>query len=215
MPTQTFLNLPEPKRQRLIEIAIEEFAENDFRNASISRIVAKAGIAKGSVYQYFTDKEDLYLYLIHLAAQEKAKFVAQQRPPSPGMGLFPYLKWMMEVGTSFRLAQPKLEQVVSRALTADQGLRDDSLRQLRMQSETYWRQLVEMGQANGDVDPCYDSDLVAWVFTVLSTELGQFVMTRLRTEGREGGELGQQYTAASAPLFSEVVRLLEHGLRPR
>jgi len=214
MPTQTFLNLPEQKRQMLIDIAIEEFAANDFRNASISRIVSRAGIAKGSLYQYFADKEDLYLYLIRLAQEEKAKFVAQHRPPSPQMGLFPYLRWMMEVGTSFRLTQPKLEQVVYRALAADQGLRDASLRQVRAQSEAYWRQLVEMGVANGDVDPSYDPDLVAWVFSVLTAELGQHVMTRLHREGRAEQELGEQYTAASAPLFTEMIRLLEHGLRP-
>ena len=58
MPKQTFFNLPEDKRENLINIAIEEFAENDYQTASISRIVANAGIAKGSFYQYFENKED-------------------------------------------------------------------------------------------------------------------------------------------------------------
>ena len=59
MPKITFFNLPDEKRQLILDIAIDEFAENDFANVSISRIVARAGIAKGSFYQYFEDKDDL------------------------------------------------------------------------------------------------------------------------------------------------------------
>ena len=64
MPSNTFLNLPDDKRERIISAALEEFANNDFRNASITRMVRSLGIAKGSVYQYFKDKKDLYLYLL-------------------------------------------------------------------------------------------------------------------------------------------------------
>jgi TetR/AcrR family transcriptional regulator len=64
MPKPTFFNLTDDKRQRLIDLAIEEFAENDYDLASISKIVAQAGIAKGSFYQYFEDKKDLYQYLL-------------------------------------------------------------------------------------------------------------------------------------------------------
>ena len=67
MPKQTFFNLAESKRDAFLELAIDEFAKNDYKNASISRIVEKAGIAKGSFYQYFENKADLYLYLIQLS----------------------------------------------------------------------------------------------------------------------------------------------------
>ena len=66
MPKETFFNLPEAKRQRIIDLALAEFAEKDYDTASISRIVSQAGIAKGSFYQYFENKEDLYTYLLTL-----------------------------------------------------------------------------------------------------------------------------------------------------
>ncbi len=58
--SQTFSNLPEEKRQRILRIAIDEFADNDYDSASGSRIVAWAGIATGSFYQSFADKDDLW-----------------------------------------------------------------------------------------------------------------------------------------------------------
>lgn len=67
MPKQTFLNLPEDKRQWIIDCAVGEFAEYGYSGASISRLVSAAKIAKGSFYQYFEDKEDLYGYIIDYA----------------------------------------------------------------------------------------------------------------------------------------------------
>jgi AcrR family transcriptional regulator len=83
MPKTTFFNLPEEKRRLILDLAIEEFAERDYKSASISNIVARAGIAKGSLYQYFEDKHDLYLYLIELAGEEKKVFLASHPPPDP------------------------------------------------------------------------------------------------------------------------------------
>ena len=52
----TFLNLPEAKQARIIEAALAEFADKGYPQASLNVIVARSGIAKGSLYQYFTDK---------------------------------------------------------------------------------------------------------------------------------------------------------------
>ena len=64
MPTSTFFRLPEEKRQRLIDAAWEEFSRTSFSDASINRIIHEARIPRGSFYQYFTDKEDLFWYLL-------------------------------------------------------------------------------------------------------------------------------------------------------
>lgn len=64
LPTQTFFNLPEQKKQRLIAGAMKEFTERSLNEASISNIVKNAEISRGSFYQYFEDKKDLYFFLI-------------------------------------------------------------------------------------------------------------------------------------------------------
>ena len=69
MPNQTFFNLPEKKRVTIIKLAIAEFANKDYKNASITKIVKQAKIAKGSFHQYFEDKKELYLYLVDLASK--------------------------------------------------------------------------------------------------------------------------------------------------
>jgi AcrR family transcriptional regulator len=42
---------------------MEEFSRNTYQKASTNRIVEKAGISKGSLFNYFQSKEKLYEYL--------------------------------------------------------------------------------------------------------------------------------------------------------
>ncbi len=64
MPKPTFHNLPAPKQRRLVRAALEEFAARPYGEASLDRVAARARIAKGSLYQYFGGKADLYRYLV-------------------------------------------------------------------------------------------------------------------------------------------------------
>ena len=48
------------RRESIIQAAIEVFSRKDFKGASISEIAQKAGVADGTIYQYFKNKEDLF-----------------------------------------------------------------------------------------------------------------------------------------------------------
>ena len=48
------------RREAIIQAAIEVFSGKDFKTASISEIAQKAGVADGTIYQYFKSKEDLF-----------------------------------------------------------------------------------------------------------------------------------------------------------
>ena len=64
MCTETFLRLPEEKRRRFLDAAWEEFTSARFVDVSINQIVRRAGIPRGSFYQYFAGKDDLFAYLL-------------------------------------------------------------------------------------------------------------------------------------------------------
>mgnify|MGYP001940112977 CR=1 FL=1 len=66
MPKDTFFNLSKEKRDRIIQGAMKVFSTQAFNDASISEIIRNADISRGSFYQYFDDKIDLYKYLIGL-----------------------------------------------------------------------------------------------------------------------------------------------------
>lgn len=73
MPKQTFIKLPIDKKETLIHAAKKEFSRVPLFEASIANIVKEAGIPRGSFYQYFEDKEDLYYYLLEEYSQRLNK----------------------------------------------------------------------------------------------------------------------------------------------
>lgn len=64
MPTQTFFNLSEEKRKRFMDAVYAELSCVPFAEASINRIIQRAGISRGSFYQYFENKRDMLNYLL-------------------------------------------------------------------------------------------------------------------------------------------------------
>lgn len=78
MPYSTFYNLPEEKRQRLMDAVWQEFTTASYMDVSINKIIQSAGISRGSFYQYFAGKQDLFSYLLSTIYQTvKDIFCAQ------------------------------------------------------------------------------------------------------------------------------------------
>lgn len=55
---------PEDKRRQIMKAAIGVFAERGFYQAKIADIAAAAGVGKGTVYEYFSSKKDLFQQLL-------------------------------------------------------------------------------------------------------------------------------------------------------
>jgi len=60
---EKFQGLPEEKKKRILDAAIEEFAINGYDKASTNSIVKKADISKGILFHYFGSKKNLFLYI--------------------------------------------------------------------------------------------------------------------------------------------------------
>lgn len=51
------------KRQRILKGALRAFAKNGFYNTRVSEIASEAGVADGTIYLYFKNKDDLLISL--------------------------------------------------------------------------------------------------------------------------------------------------------
>jgi AcrR family transcriptional regulator len=52
------------RRDAILEAALDEFSAKGFASARLDDVAKRAGIAKGTIYLYFTDKESLFQELI-------------------------------------------------------------------------------------------------------------------------------------------------------
>jgi AcrR family transcriptional regulator len=97
MPTDTFYRLPESKREHVLNALRKEITRSTFEAFSINSVVRDCGISRGSFYQYFRSKEDIFLYF--LADYQKSILAfASEKLRSNGGDLFDALS------ESFRFA---------------------------------------------------------------------------------------------------------------
>ena len=213
MPNQTFFNLPEEKREAILNIAIDEFANHNYNSASISRLVAKAKIAKGSFYQYFQDKKELYLYLVEIATQQRLSFIKDNLPATP-MGFFPSLRRQFVLSTYFFLSHPALNQVVNRAIYGDLPFRDEALRRTKAVTLGYVEQLVRQGVEQGDINPEINPDIATFTINTLGNELGNFILSQAEISPQEFLQEGKTDVDMKLveKVFDDLIRLLECGL---
>ena len=84
MPSKTFLNLPEEKRQKLLKAATDEFLNTSFFDVSINKIINNANISRGSFYMYFEGKEELFEYILDSYSSNLIEIVKKELINSNG-----------------------------------------------------------------------------------------------------------------------------------
>ncbi|HEY7171571.1 MAG TPA: TetR/AcrR family transcriptional regulator [Vicinamibacterales bacterium] len=63
-PRRRTLLAPEDRRRQLLDAATAVFAEKGYRNAGVGDIIARAGVARGTFYLYFTSKQEIFLAIV-------------------------------------------------------------------------------------------------------------------------------------------------------
>ena len=61
MPLARYESIEESLKTRILDVSKQEFSAHGFEAASYNKIIQKIGIAKGSMYYYFENKEDLFI----------------------------------------------------------------------------------------------------------------------------------------------------------
>jgi len=62
------------REQQILQAATEVFGRSNFENGSVSEIARRAGVAEGTIYQYFRNKQDLFFSI----PREKTKAFSEQ-----------------------------------------------------------------------------------------------------------------------------------------
>jgi AcrR family transcriptional regulator len=210
MPKQTFLNLPEEKRETIMNAAIEEFAEYGLENASTNRIVKNSGIAKGSFYQYFEDKQDVFMHLLDVIEKKELEFFKDQHPPSGNMDTFQYFRWMVKTGMEFGLAHPRAIQAAWRVLLGEGLYYGQNLAGYREKTKAALTQMIQQAIVRGEVDPSVDVELAVMVMETWSNAITTYVLN----EGmKQKDVLKWMRSPKTQETIDKLLYVMEYGLR--
>ena len=210
MPKQTFFNLPAEKRETIINAAVDEFAQYGLENASTNRIVENSGISKGSFYQYFEDKQDVFLYMLDVIEKMETEYFKNIHPPDNNMDTFNYYRWMVKAGMEFGLAHPRMIQAAWRVLLGEGFYYGKNLEGYRKKTTLALTTMIKLAKERGEVDPSVDVELAVMIMETFSNAITTYVLT----EGmKQQDVLKWMRSPKTQETIDKLLYVMEYGLR--
>ena len=202
MPKQTFYNLPKEKRETILDAALEAFANDAYSKVTVDQIVQRAGIPKGSFYQYFTNKEDIYRYLFATLTMEKGEVFEDIFDAMDSMDFSTFIRKLYMEGIGFEYRREAYEGLRDRFLkNCSKELREDILEEMIPQSNALFERVIshykEAGELRGDLDVMLSAEMM--------TALTVFMSNRLVS--------GKHERENVEDTFLKMIEILEKGLK--
>ncbi|QUR65985.1 TetR/AcrR family transcriptional regulator [Mycobacterium spongiae] len=160
MPTVTWARVDPVRRAAVVQAAEAEFGAHGFSQGSLNVIARRAGVAKGSLFQYFADKRDLYAFIADVASQRVRSFMEDLiRELDPNRPFFEFLTDLLDGWVAYFAEHPR-----ERALHAAATLEVDADARVSVRSVLHrhylevLRPLVRDANARGDLRADADTD---------------------------------------------------------
>ena len=179
MPQATFFNLPDDKKNLIIAATLDEFSSASYDTASINQICKKSNIAKGSFYQYFTDKMDLYVYIMTLAIEEKIKFFSSVLTEFDTLSLLEQFRLLFLKGIEFAKDYPQYAALGEQFSKENNELAKSSvIKEGDKQSETLFIQMIDQAKSKGEIDSRVDSLALNMILQSLNNTVNEYMLDK-------------------------------------
>ncbi|KAB3537741.1 TetR/AcrR family transcriptional regulator [Alkaliphilus pronyensis] len=175
MPKNTFFNLPQEKRNRIINAAIEEFSKVHYKKVTIDSIVNSAGVPKGSFYQYFHNKDDLYKYLFSQIVDQKKQALVKVKKLQNQLSFRQYVMTLLEQGKKFEQRVSNLSALKDKFMNeCSQEVKRDILKNEIPKSYEVLEEAVEFYIKKGELRQDLDVKTAAYVITSCFVNIQDF-----------------------------------------
>ncbi len=148
MHTSVFDELASEKKERIINAGIDEFAEHGYINASTNRIVKASGISKGSLFQYFPSKEDLYFYILDSITSEFVAYL-NDKMDSFSNDLFQRIIEYSEMEFAWYIQNPGKCKIIVGAFTKNGGMYEKIEARYGLAGDDIYYRLLEYVDTQG------------------------------------------------------------------
>lgn len=202
LPTETFFNLPKGKKERIIDAALDEFSEHSYHQARVSKIVKKAEIPKGSFYQYFKNKKEIFLYIIDIMGEKKLKYLEDIIAKQPEMEFFEFLGTLYKRGLKFAKDHPRLNKIGNKLFSdVNNELFEEIMAINKNKSIKFFRKLLKEGVEKNKIDSKINIKLTAYLLTNINIFIGELVYKESDIEMED------------VEIVNNILYLLKNGLK--
>ena len=206
MPKHTFTRLDEEKQERIMRTAIEEFQNNGFANAKIGSIAEKADIAKGSIYQYFEDKVDFFLYAVKWTLQY-FRVDMDHITPFDDMDVFDYLLSAGRQKITLSIKETTLMKF-SRDFQSGRfsELTDEINKEIRQDNDSFILRLIKNGKSKGTIRQDVDDETLMLFYQGIMEKIDLLALKVIEDCTKDPGE-------EQIRMFDESVRNISKLIR--
>ncbi len=195
-----FMGEKNNKRELILTAARDVFFEKGFHNATSEEIAKQAGVAKGTLYQYFSSKQEIFFEMHQQYLQQynekMQSCIDLQRSFTENMTQI--------VHFHVRHIQPMMQyalRIIPDLLAVDVGQQScDVMKSAKSQMEATLEQLVTLGQQRGELKADANKHLLLYSITGACLGLGHVIAT------------GQYSEAEQEKLANELLENILYGI---
>lgn len=206
MPKKTFFRLRDEKQESILRAAIHEFIENGFERAKIADIAQNAGVAKGSMYQYFEDKKELFVYCAEWSLETFMKKL-DARANITDMDVFKYFE--DNVAKSEIIDEERELIVFIQTIAREPGLIAPSMKAMYNAADLYGKKLIQNSKSRGVIRKDIDDELLLEYYLAVTERFKMRWMNRYIDFTSKPTE--EQSRAMHAEL-AQMLKLLKEGM---
>lgn len=147
------------KRERILEAALRVFAERGFYNAKVSEVAKAAGVADGTIYLYFKNKDDLLIQLF----EDRMDFLIQRLSEElarSGGTVVDRIRRLILLHLQIASIAPDLAEFITVELRQSSRFVKEYDNPKFSEYLRVLRDLIEEGQSNGSIRSDLDARLI-------------------------------------------------------
>jgi AcrR family transcriptional regulator len=201
---ETFDNISEEKRLRLIETTIRVMGRKGISNAKIEDIAREMGVSYGSIYSYFATKDDLAHTIITMGIEIQRKTFEQ---PVEHRDTFSHIESVLE--RSLKLGREQSDLIClwhEMSLPYNAQYADHTSELFRL-GVVEWKSILKKGIARGDIRKDIDIDAVAFMLNAMASQLLRYNMSEFQ-KGKHSVHFARNPDDPIPDLMAELKKML-------
>lgn len=203
MPKETFFNLSKDKQERIMHAIITEMGLHTYEHININSIIRQAKIPRGSFYQYFEDKDDMYTYFYQYIGEKKFAYWGSLLNFEIDMPFMERFYAIYKKGINFMLDYPDLVKAGQKIIASDFLKQNDQYKKSMQIAIDLYAKYIEIDQQKNrirnDIDPKF---LASVLLDMLNrTALEDYLNDQISPENIEKHVM-------------MIINLLEKGIKP-
>lgn len=187
MPKETFWNLPSEKQENIMRASVHEFLNHGFEKGNVGDIAKAAGVAKGSMYQYFENKKELFLYCtewsMELLQKKNEQYITMK---DKNRNIFDFLYQSIKISWLQIKEEREIAIFMQDIILGKYSrLTDESMAYITKFADDYSLKLVQDGKNNGSIRTDIEDTTISLFITGVSFKIKEYIINKARNQGED------------------------------